>query len=55
MQLDIEIKIYIKEKNIFFDVMKLTTSKENAEKVVNEPSKPITKKNFTTSSGIYFT
>ncbi len=34
------------EVNIFFDVIRLSDSNENAEKVVKDPSKPIIKKNL---------
>ena len=49
MQKIIEIKIYRKQINIFFEFIKFTTSYEKAENVVKEPSKPIIKKNFTKS------
>ena len=54
MQTNIEIEIYINAIRIFLEIIKLTTSKENAEKVVNDPSKPIMKKNLTKFSLMFF-
>ena len=49
-----EIEIYINAIKIFLVIIKLTTSKENAEKVVKDPSKPIIKKNLTKFSLMFF-
>ena len=49
-----EIEIYINAIKIFLVIIKLTTSKENAEKVVKDPSKPIIKKNLTKFSFMFF-
>ena len=47
--------VFISSKiKIFLEINKLTTSKENAEKVVNDPSKPISKKNLTKFSLMFF-
>ena len=54
MQTNIEIEIYINAIKIFLERIKLTTSKENAEKVVKDPSKPIIKKNLTKFSLMFF-
>ena len=54
MQTNIEIEIYINAIRIFLEIIKLTTSQENAEKVVNDPSKPIIKKNLTKFSFMFF-
>ena len=52
--MNIEIEIYINAIRIFLEIIKLTTSQENAEKVVKEPSKPIIKKNLTKFSFMFF-
>ena len=54
MQINIEIEIYINAIRIFLEIIKSTTSRENAEKVVNDPSKPIIKKNLTKFSLMFF-
>ena len=52
--MNIEIEIYIHAIKIFLEIIKLTTSNENAEKVVKDPSKPIIKKNLTKFSLMFF-
>ena len=54
MQTNIEIEIYINAIKIFLEIIKSTTSRENAEKVVKDPSKPIIKKNLTKFSLMFF-
>ena len=54
MQTNIEIEIYINAIRIFLEIIKSTTSRENAEKVVKDPSKPIIKKNLTKFSFKFF-
>ena len=44
----------MKDTNIFFVIIKLIASYENAEKVVKDPSNPTIKKNLIKSSEIFF-
>ena len=50
----LQIELYIKVKDRFFELSRSTTSYENVENVVKDPNKPITKKYLINSNDMFF-